>query len=583
MTTRTRRKTATPASAQPMKAVSALVSGAIKIKNEVLAKSRIRPKTPKGAEPIQVNPFRVAEHPPSALPPSDHRMAQDESIEASLAWAAQAYGGDDGVESVGFLGYPYLVALAQRPEYRRISETIATEMTRRWIKLTAVGNDDKTEKLAKIEAALKRYGVRDLFRRCAEQDGFFGRAHLFVDLGADTDTELSTPIGSGRDDASCNKIGKGSLKGFRTVEAVWAYPQEYDTANPLSPSWYRPARWFVQGRNVHATRLLTFIGREVPDLIKPAYSFGGLAMSQIAKPYVDNWLRTRQGVSDLIVSFAVSGIKIDLASALANGAGDDLFNRIDLFNNLRDNRNTMVLNKGTGPNDPGEEFFNVSTPLGGLDKLQAQSQEHMASVSGIPLVKLLGVTPSGLNASTDGEIRVFYDFIHAYQDKLFTANLDAVLGIIQLSEFGEIDPDIGYVYEALWSLDEKGAAEVRKIEADTDAVLIGANTISVSEARHRLSADDEAPYASLKPDETPALPEDKRVTVAAQKATVVIQAAAEGLCPDPAAMRSLRDTGLFPHLTEADIVLAEANPPAPDNDEDDEGHDPVEAALAAAA
>jgi hypothetical protein len=29
------------------------------------------------------------------------------------------------------------------------------------------------------------------------------------------------------------------------------------------------------------------------DLLKSHYSFGGLDMSQIAKPYVDVWLRTR--------------------------------------------------------------------------------------------------------------------------------------------------------------------------------------------------------------------------------------------------------------------------------------------------
>ncbi|WP_163360700.1 anti-CBASS protein Acb1 family protein, partial [Klebsiella aerogenes] len=74
----------------------------------------------------------------------------------------------------------------------------------------------------------------------------------------------------------------------------------YNTTNPLAADWYKPALWYVQGRPVHATRLLTFVGREVPDLLKPAYSFGGLSMSQMAKPYVDNWLRTRASVADLI-------------------------------------------------------------------------------------------------------------------------------------------------------------------------------------------------------------------------------------------------------------------------------------------
>ncbi|WP_150531532.1 anti-CBASS protein Acb1 family protein, partial [Staphylococcus aureus] len=132
-------------------------------------------------------------------------------------------------------------------------------------------------------------------------------------------------------------------------------------------------------------------------------------------------LRTRASVADLISSFSTSGVKIDMAAMLTGGgddSGDAFFRRIDLFTNLRDNRNTMVLNKAVGT-EAAEEFFNVSTPLGTLDTLQAQTQEHMAAVSGVPLIKLLGISPAGLNASSEGEIRTFYDSIHSFQERFY--------------------------------------------------------------------------------------------------------------------------------------------------------------------
>ena len=113
----------------------------------------------------------------------------------------------------------------------------------------------------------------------------------------------------------------------------------------------------------------------------------------------------------------------------------------ETFVNGRDNRGLMTIDKDT------EEFVNVSAPIAGLDELQAQAQEHMSGVSGIPLVKLFGITPSGLNASSDGEVRCFYDWIRAQQEDFFTDTLKRTLEIIQLSEFGEIDPDIEAVYE----------------------------------------------------------------------------------------------------------------------------------------
>jgi hypothetical protein len=465
----------------------------LRVTPEAVAHSRAQRK-----KAAPVNPFTPARHPKAVAPGG---MAMDDAFGATFGsdfgWSAGGYEqlGLAG-EGLFFLGYPYLSELAQRPEYRRISETIATEMTRKWIRVTATGEEDKTDRIAGINAALERFAVRDKFREIAEQDGFFGRSHLYVDLGTDfaDEVELRTPISG---NAAPTKIARGSLKGFKTVEAVWCYPQGYNTGNPLSGDWYKPTLWTVLGHTVHASRLLTFVGREVPDLLKPAYSFGGLSMSQMAKPYVDNWLKTRQSVADLISSFSVSGFKINMADLLASDAsGASLDDRIALFLNYRDNRNAMVLNKATA-SDPAEEFFNVSTPLGTLDVLQAQTQEHMAAVSGIPLIKLLGISPAGLNASSEGEIRTFYDMIHSYQERFYGPNLQTVVDIIQLNEFGDIDHDIHVGFEPLWSLDDKELAEVRKVEADTDVVLVEGGILLPEEARKRIASDPDTVYQGL--------------------------------------------------------------------------------------
>ena len=81
-----------------------------------------------------------------------------------------------------FPGYPYLAELAQRPEYRNITETVAEEMTRKWIKLVSTGDDDKTEVIADLTEAMKRLRLREVFRRAVELDGFMGMGLLYVDL-----------------------------------------------------------------------------------------------------------------------------------------------------------------------------------------------------------------------------------------------------------------------------------------------------------------------------------------------------------------------------------------------------------------
>ena len=469
----------------------------IKVSPELVALSRVSSQ----AQDAMPNPFEVPAnlHPPQVA--SKAQLAQDSAAVAPYSgWAAGAYQQGLFGEGLFFLGYPYLSELAQRPEYRKIVETIATEMTRRWIKLSGKGDDDKTDKIAAIEDEMDRLNIRDTFRRGAQGDGFFGRGHIFIDLGDQVSTdngELATDIGDGRNGTSRNKVAKGSLKAVRAVEAVWCYPQGYNSTSPLDGSHYKPSEWLVMGTKVHASRLLSLVAREVPDLLKPSYSFGGLSLTQMAKPYVDNWLRARKSVSDLLNKFSTTVFATDMTDALNGGSGADFMSRLALFQNFRSNMGVMALDKDR------EAFENVSAPLGSLDRLQAQAQEQMASIASIPLVKLLGITPSGLNASSDGEVRCFYDWIHAQQEQLFAKPLDRIIGFVQLSLFGEVDPDITYTFEPLWNLNETEAAQVQLILAQTDAAHIEAGVITNQEARTRLANDVDAPYQGLDPDEMP--------------------------------------------------------------------------------
>ena len=392
-----------------------------------------------------------------------------------------------------FKGYQYLALVSQLPEYRKMAETTAKEMTRKWIRIEAVGDDDKSEKIKQLTDALKKHRIQSLFRRAAELDCYFGRGQIFIDVKtpsgvpAQTDpVELAAPLFIDK-----AKITKGSLIGFRVVEPVWTYPSAYNSVNPLAADFYRPTSWYVMGKNVHASRLLMFSSRPVPDMLKASYNFGGLSLSQLAEPYVNNWLRTRDSVGDMLHSFSVSGIKTNMAAELSGASSTTLSDRAKLFNELRDNRGVFLLDKET------EEFFQFNTPLSGLDALQAQAQEQMASVSSIPLVKLLGISPAGLNASSDGEIRVFYDYIHAEQESIFRDPLKKILDIIQLDMYGEIDPEITVEFDQLYQLDEIQRSTVRKSDADTDAVLIASGVISADDARERLIADKSNGYVAL--------------------------------------------------------------------------------------
>lgn len=471
-----------------------------------------RPITPPQRAPLKIRPsrhvriaqdaaptfaakFPIAEPPPGV--PRSVVAAMDSALSPSFDYAG-GYGGD-GYGCDAWLGFPYLASLMQRPEYRVIVETRAKEMTREGFELISAAADDETaeERLADLDQALKDFNVLDRLYVAAEHDGAFGGGHIYIDTGATDDpAELATPLVIDK-----AKIKKGGLKGFRNVEPTWVYPGVYNAVDPLAPDYFKPPQWYVNGKTVHRTRLLTLISREMPDLLKPAYSFRGLALSQMAKPYVDNWLRTRQSVSDLVHSFSVMILKSNIGAALQGASWDDVYGRADEFNALRDNRGTFIIDKDT------EDFANVSTPLSGLDSLQAQSQEQLCSVSQTPTVKLLGIQPAGLNASSEGEIRVFYDLISALQEHLFKAPLKTMIECVQLHLWGAIDPDISFRWVPLWQLDDAAMSAVRKSDADTAAVYIESGVLSPEEERLRLANDKNGPWSGIDPDDVPEPPD----------------------------------------------------------------------------
>ncbi|MND62776.1 hypothetical protein D3C80_540690 [compost metagenome] len=395
----------------------------------------------------------------------------------------------------GFPGYPYLAQLAQLPEYRRMVSVIAEEMTRKWIKVKAAGDGDesKAERVALLVAAMERYKVQDVFRLAIEHDGFFGRGQIYIDvrsplgLSAWTDREeLQSKLF-----VSNKKITPGSLVGFRVIEPVWTYPGIYNADNPLRDDFYKPAEWYVMGKTVHSSRMLDLVSRPVPDMLKAAYNFGGLSLTQIAEPYVSNWLRTRDSVGDVLHSFSLSGIMTNMGLALQGKNDPNYAKRAELYNRTRDNRGLLMLDKAT------EEFFQFNTPLSGLDTLQAQAQEHMFFVSAIPSVKFAGLSPTGLNASSEGEIKVFYDTITAGASRLLKHPLKRVMDIIQLSEFGEIDPDITFEFEPLHEMTREQLATIRKTEAETDQIYENVGAVTNNEVREKLASDPNSPYSGL--------------------------------------------------------------------------------------
>lgn len=456
---------------------------------------RARAKAAEGGSPPNPRPIQPPLLAPGVVPPgADSAVAMD-YCPGVYDYASAFVGMNSDFQ--GFPGYPFLAQLATRAEYRAFAAAMSSELTREWIKLKSKTDKDKAQdnpRIAELEKAIEEYNLRGVFRLAAEQDCFFGRAQISVNIkGADDELPLIL---------AKETIKKGSLTSFTCVEAIWTSPSAYNAIDPTAPDFYKPKEWFLLGKRVHASRLLTIITRPLPDMLKPAYNFSGMSLSQLAEAYVNNWLRTRQSVSDLINNFSITALSTEMGDLLQGDCdGSDVFSRADMFTLTRSNRGLMLIDKNK------EELIQVNTPLSGLHELQAQAQEHMCSVSRIPAMILTGISPSGLNASSDGEIRAFYDWISSQQEAFWRHPLDICLKLLMLNLWGEIDGSITFEFNPLWQVSAKEESEINLNNANADGVLLDRSVISQEEVRSRLAKDPASGYSGIAVDDVPELPE----------------------------------------------------------------------------
>jgi hypothetical protein len=144
----------------------------------------------------------------------------------------------------------------------------------------------------------------------------------------------------------------------------------------------------------------------------------------------------------------------------------------------------------------------------------------------MPAIILTGISPSGLNASSDGEIRIFYDWVAAQQEAFWREPLETILKCVQLSLFGEIDPDISFTFVPLYQMTPAEESEIRAKDGVTDCAYVAAGIIDPSEVRDRLAKDPNSGYQGLDTDAVivpPTPPVDEQDPGAAQDGWITVK------------------------------------------------------------
>jgi len=354
---------------------------------------------------------------------------------------------------------------------RKIVDIIPNDMTREGRDWQA--EDDQIEAIEKVEKAptINLIPKLNLAMRKAR---LFGGAAVYMGM-KDGRPEEALDI---------DRVSKDDLAYLNVLSRheITCGPLVRDVTSEFfgEPEYYEVMGSTGLSVRVHPSRIVRFIGASILDERLADFQGWGDSVLQIVYDAVMNAASAQQHVAALIPEAKTDVIYIPNLSEFLQHATTtkQLTDRFTYANTIKSMFN-MVLLQGTGQsgtNAGGEHWEQKQINFSQLPELMRQFLQIASGAADIPVTRLLGEAPHGLNASSDGEFRAYYDNISARQRTELGPALHRLDEVIIRSALGDRPEDIYYTWAPLWGLSEKEKADIFKTKADAARAIAGTGT-----------------------------------------------------------------------------------------------------------
>lgn len=263
---------------------------------------------------------------------------------------------------------------------------------------------------------------------------------------------------------------------------------EFET-DPKKPNYEKPNTypcWNVMGTpaNIHYTRVIPIYGspvankRFIADLRR---RYWGDSILNAMWERLAGLGGAMQGMDNLMMEFSIAVYKLQgLAQLASSGKGSKVIDRMTLMNMSKSLLRGIML-------DSTEEFTRVSTPLSGVSDVLDRGMMMVSAVSQIPVTRLFGRSPAGLNATGDSDIRLYYDRVRVYQKRTLTpiymnllTEINRVMKVVPEKDLVLVwgDPNAPTQSELLEMRNKQ--ANIDKIYMDPNSPVLGNDEVRAS-------------------------------------------------------------------------------------------------------
>lgn len=355
----------------------------------------------------------------------------------------------------------------------KIIDVIPEDMTKNWYKLTSQVQPDKIEELATIE---RRTHIRKRILEGLRWGRLFGgAAGIMVIEGQEN--MLEEPL-------DLNLIMPGQFKGLIIADR-WSgvYPDSALVQDISDPDFGTPEFYnfsmseteIAYGIRVHHSRVVRFTGRELPYVERIGESYWG--MSELEHVYTELNKRNTSSanIAQLIFQANIRTYKMnDLGELLV---ATDAKAQRDLYQTLT-MQNFLMSNMGMNVMDKDDDFITNQYTFSGLNDIYESFMLDIAGAAEIPVTKLFGRSPAGMNATGESDLINYYDKVKQQQEAILRPILEKLLPIMCLSTWGVIPDDLKFDFNPIRDSSESERADLMSKYTGSVIQAYQANVIS---------------------------------------------------------------------------------------------------------
>lgn len=367
---------------------------------------------------------------------------------------------------------------------QNVVSTIPDDIIRKWYEIKTAIPVERVDELKRLE---RRLQIRNKIASAMTWGRLYGGAAAVMLIKGQED--MSEPLDP-------DYVMPDSFQGLLVVDR-WSgiYPSGELVDDPGDPDFGLPKYYSVRDEergmliaNVHHSRVIRFIGRELPWLEQVAETYWGESEIEAVYQEVIKHDNVSANIAALTFRANVNYMEsegIDQLLGTSNVEQQRRFwNTMQAMAFMESNFGMRVINKG-------DAIHNTQYTFAGIADVYDRIMMDVSGAARIPVTKLFGRSPAGMNATGESDMRNYYDYVDSVRERDFRRAIEKLLPIMAVSTWGAIPDDLDIDFPPMQDPNALEMADIAQKKAATIISAYQTDLLDASEAKQELKQLDE--------------------------------------------------------------------------------------------